>query len=145
MTDAKSHFAFLGFEFWWMQSSRTRNWFPYARPRPKKVRAVLRAVRDELRVSRHLGVQDAVKRVNPIVRGWANYFRHGNSARALGSVKFHVERKVRRFAAKQRGRRGFGWERWSSEVVYGQWGLFNDYHVSPAPSFAKARANRTES
>jgi hypothetical protein len=60
---------------------------------------------------RHLAVQEAVERINPIVRGWVNYFRRGNSARALGSVKFHVERKVRRFAAKQRGRRGFGWKR----------------------------------
>jgi len=133
MTDAKSHFAFLGFEFWWVQSLKSGKWFPYTRPRPKKVRAVLRAVRETLRANRHLAVQDAVQRVNPIVRGWANYFRRGNSARALGSVKFHVERKVRRFAAKQRGRRGFGWKRWSSDVVYNQWGLFGDYHVLVAP------------
>ena len=69
------------------------------------------------------------QRISPIVHGWVNYFRRGNSARALGSLKFHVERKVRRFAAKQRGRRGFGWKRWSNDVVFGRWGLFNDYHV----------------
>ena len=26
-------------------------------------------------------------------------------------------------------RKGFGWSRWSSEVVYGEWGLFNDYRI----------------
>lgn len=145
MTDAKAHFTFLGFEFWWTQSSRTGGWFPYSRPRPKKVLSILRGVRSELRISRHLPVQEAVKRVNPMLRGWVNYFRHGNSSRALGSVRYHVERKVRRFAAKQRGKRGFGWQRWSSDVIYGQWGLFNDYHVTPTITPTKARTGRTES
>ena len=108
------------------------------------MRAVLRAVRDEFRRCRHLAVQDAVQRINPIVRGWVNYFGRGNSARALGSVKFHVERKVRRFAAKQRGLRGFGWKRWSNDVVFGQWKLFNDYHVLARPTRVKARTSRTE-
>ena len=35
-----------------------------------------------------------IEQINPVVRGWANYFRYGNSSRALGSVKYHVERKV---------------------------------------------------
>ena len=72
----------------------------------------------------------AVARVNSILRGWVNYFRVGNSGDAFSKLKWLVERKVRRFAAKKRGRRGFGWKRWSSEVVYGAWGLFSDYRVA---------------
>jgi hypothetical protein len=34
-----------------------------------------------------------------------------------------------RFWRKQAGRRGFGWKRWSREVVYGAWGLYGDYQV----------------
>ena len=52
-------------------------------------------------------------------------------------VKYYVERKVRRFAAKKSNRRGFGWKRWSSEIVYGSWGLFRDYRLSHL--IAKAR------
>ena len=37
MTDARAHFAFLGFELRWMRSSRSGSWFPYTRPRRKKV------------------------------------------------------------------------------------------------------------
>ena len=40
-----------------------------------------------------------------------------------------VELKVRRFAVKKLKRRGLGWARWSSAVVYGTWGLYNDYRV----------------
>jgi RNA-directed DNA polymerase len=84
----------------------------------------------------------AVGIINRIIRGWVNYFRVGNSSRAFNRVKFQVELKVRRFAAKKRQRSGFGWKRWSSAIVYGQWGLFADYHVVYAG--AKARASHTE-
>ena len=36
---------------------------------------------------------------------------------------------MRRFAARKGKRGGFGWKRWSSEVVYGAWGLYDDYQV----------------
>ena len=60
----------------------------------------------------------------------------------VSEVKHHVERKVRRFAAKQRKRTGFGWKRWSSDVVYGSWGLFQDYQL--AYTSANARTARTD-
>jgi RNA-directed DNA polymerase len=61
----------------------------------------------------------APAQVNLVLRGWVNYFRVGNSGRAFGKIKFEVERKVRRLAAKKRKRERFGWKRWSSAVVYG--------------------------
>ena len=87
-------------------------------------------------------MQEAVARVNLILRGWVNYFRVGNSSQAFSKVKYHAERKVRRFAAKKSKRTGFGWKRWSSAVVYEAWGLFRDYRLVYAG--AKARTSRTE-
>jgi RNA-directed DNA polymerase len=143
ITDEHAVFAFLGFEFRWVPSTKTGRWYPCTSPRPKKITAVLQKVRDTLRGSRHLSVRAAVAQVNPILRGWVNYFRVGNSRQAFNKVQYHVERKVRRFAAKQRKRSGFGWKRWSSEIVYGSWGLFRDYHLAYAS--AKARTGRTDS
>jgi RNA-directed DNA polymerase len=139
ITDERAVFAFLGFEFRWVPSTKTGRWYPCTSPRPKKVTAVLQKVRDTLRGSRHLSIQAAVAQVNPILRGWVNYFRVGNSRQAFNKVQYHVERKVRRFAAKQRKRSGFGWKRWSSDTVYGSWGLFRDYHLEYAS--AKARTS----
>jgi RNA-directed DNA polymerase len=82
-----------------------------------------------LRHNRSKTVQQVVKLVNPILRGWVNYFRVGNSGRAFNLIKEEVEKKVRRFVRKNQQRPGFGWKRWSTEVIYGQWGLFNDYQV----------------
>ena len=129
MTDKRASFAFLGFELRWVRSSRTGRWYASASPRAKKVTQLLHNVRDLLRKYRSLHVQEAVSRLNPVVRGWVNYFRFGHSVRAFRTVKWRVERKVRRFAAKQRHRKGFGWKRWSSAIVYETWGLFRDYRV----------------
>jgi RNA-directed DNA polymerase len=70
---------------------------------------------------------------NPILRGWANYFRIGNSARCLTFVQDWVERKVRRHLMRARRRPGFGWQRWSTARLYGPLGLFGDYRVRPLP------------
>ena len=128
--DAGASFSFLGFVLRWKQSRKTGRWYAYMIPKPKKVTQLLRQVRVTLRHSRHLRMQVAVAQVNAIVRGWVNYFRVGNSGDALQLVKYHVERKVRRFAARKAKRTGFGWKRWSSEVVYNTWGLHNDYQVT---------------
>jgi hypothetical protein len=44
-------------------------------------------------------------------------------------VKYFIEKKVRRFVMKRKGRKGFGWKRWSREDIYGKWGLYNDYQI----------------
>ncbi|HEX7481010.1 MAG TPA: group II intron maturase-specific domain-containing protein, partial [Polyangiales bacterium] len=82
------------------KGEKTSAKYPHKSPRPKKVTQVLRAVREVLRTGRHLRVQDAVQRVNEIVRGWVNYFRVGNASRAFAKVRYDVELKVRRFAMR---------------------------------------------
>ena len=129
LTDAGTSFAFLGFEIRWQPNPTIQKGYAHTSPRRKKVIEILRKIRNTLRASGHLSVQDAVARVNPIVRGWVNYFRIGNSTREFDAVRAGVERKVRRFAVKKMKRRGFGWARWSSAVVYGTWGLFDDYQI----------------
>ena len=143
MKDDRACFAFLGLEFRWVRSAKTGAWYPCSSPRPKKVTEVLRKVRKSLRVNRHLPVQAAVAQVNPILRGWVNDFRVGNASQAFNKVKFHAERKVRRFSAKKSKRSGFGWKRCSSDVVYGTWGLYGDCRLVYAR--AKARTGRAES
>jgi RNA-directed DNA polymerase len=115
ITDPGASFAFLGFELRWERSPRTGRWYASGVPRPKKVIAIQREVGEILRRSRHLPIQAAAPaQVNPVLRGWVNYFRVGNSGRAFDKVKYEVERKVRRLAAKKCKRKGFGWKRWST-------------------------------
>ena len=70
-----------------------------------------------------------IAEINPILRGWVNYFRIGNSGRCFAYVMNWVEKKVRRHLMRARNRRGFGWKRWSRAWVHGALGLFEDYRV----------------
>ena len=67
--------------------------------------------------------------INPILRGWVNYFAVGHSSRCFGFVRDWVEKKTRRLLMRARKRGGFGWKRWSRGWLYDTLGLFNDYQV----------------
>jgi len=67
--------------------------------------------------------------INPVIVGWMNYFCVGNSAGVFDRVRREVMLQVRRFAMRQRGRRGFGWKRWSNGTIYREWGLGWKYQV----------------
>src|SRR5262249_30728608 len=123
-------FGFLGFTFRRLRSPRGRWWvqkMPAMRQRTallRKLKAVFRRL-DSQPSAQVIGV------INPILRGWANYFRIGNAARCFSFIRQWVERKIRRHMMRARGRRGFGWKRWSKAWIYRVLGVFNDYRVQP--------------
>ena len=74
-------------------------------------------------------VERVIYLINPVLRGWVNYFAVGHSSECFGYVKDWVEKKVRRHLARARGQRGFGWEQWSRQWLHDTLKLFNGYQV----------------
>jgi RNA-directed DNA polymerase len=132
-------FGFLGFEFRRIRSRRGR-WMPLRTPRGKKRTALLRKLKLIFRSHRSQPVRDLIEQINPILRGWVNYFAAGHSSRCFSYIRNWVEKRIRSHLARARQRPGFGWKRWSSEWLYGTLGLFNEYRVAyQQPSRAAAR------
>lgn len=134
-------FAFLGFDYRRVPSRKGR-WRVHLTPRRKKRTALLRKLKDIFR--RHISqpVEGVIERINPILRGWVNYFAVGNSSRTFSFIRTWVEMKVRRHLMRSRKRKGFGWKRWSREWMYTVLGLFNDYRIQYfdlAPKVVPAR------
>jgi len=125
-------FGFLGFEFRRVRS-RKGEWRPNYAPKAKKRTALLAKLRDIFRHFQSQPVGRVVALINPILRGWVNYFAVGHSSRCFGYVKDWVEKKVRRHLMRARKRRGFGWDRWSRRWLYEDLGLFDGYQVSRPP------------
>lgn len=105
-------FDFLGFNIRRLPS-RNGKWWVYCTPRVKKRTALLERLREEFRHHESQPVGEVIKRINPILRGWVNYFAFGNASRCFSYIRTWVERKVRRHMARARGAQGFGWKRWS--------------------------------
>ncbi len=121
-------FGFLGFEFRRVRSRRGR-WRPDCSPKLAKRTELFGKLKDVFRRYRSQSASGLIRQINPILRGWVNYFRIGNSGRCFSHVRYWVEKKVRRHLMRARQWRGFGWKRWSTEWIHGELGLFNDYSV----------------
>jgi len=121
-------FSFLGFDY---RRVKTRRgvWGVRATPRMKARTALLQKLKDVFRRHQSQPVDRVVYLINPILRGWVNYFRVGNSSECFGYIKDWLEKKIRRHLMYARKRRGFGWNRWSRAWFYDTLGLFNDYGV----------------
>ncbi len=130
MVDLKKEesFSFLGFEYRRILSFR-RKWRPYYAPKLKKRTALFEKLREIFRQHVSWPVENVIVKINPILRGWVNYFRVGHSSSCFSMVKHWVEKKVRQHLMRARGRKGYGWKRWSSEWLYDRLGLFNDYQL----------------
>ncbi len=134
-------FGFLGFEFRRIRSRRGR-WMPLRTPRGKKRTALLRKLKLVFRRYRSQPVKELIEQINPILRGWVNYFAVGHSSRCFSYIRNWVEKKIRCHLARARQRQGFGWKRWSREWLYGALGLFHEYRVAYHPSSGATAATR---
>jgi RNA-directed DNA polymerase len=122
-------FGFLGFEFRRIRSRRGR-WMALRTPRAKKRTALLQTLKQVFRSHRSRPVAEVIARINPVLRGWVQYFAFGHASRCFSYVRDWVEKKVRSHLARGRQRHGFGWKRWSRAWLYGDLGLFHDYRVT---------------
>jgi RNA-directed DNA polymerase len=122
-------FGFLGFTFRRLRSRRGK-WWAQITPAQKQRTALLRKLKGEFRGRDSQPAREVIAVINPILRGWVNYFRIGNATRCFSYVRDWVEKKMRRHLMRARGRQGFGWKRWSQDWLYTMLGLFNDYRVT---------------
>ena len=135
-------FGFLGFEYRRILS-RNQVWRPQYTPRLKKRTALFAKLREIFRRFMSQPVERVIELINPILRGWVNYFAVGHSSRCFSFVKDWVEKKIRRHLMRSRKRPGFGWKRWSRTWFYEKLGLYNDYRLrrlGPLPKASPAEA-----
>jgi len=129
-------FAFLGFEYRLVLGCNQK-WRPQFVPKMKKRTALFAKLREVFQQHVSQPVGEVIEEINPILRGWMNYFRIGHSSRCFSKIRDWVEMKIRRHLMRSRLRKGKGWKRWSSEWIYRSLGLYNDYRLR-RPVLAKA-------
>jgi group II intron reverse transcriptase/maturase len=79
-----------------------------ARKATQHARDRIREITDRARL--WVPVEDIVKELNRFLRGWAGYFRYGNSARVLGQIRNYALRRVALLLSKKgKRRRSWAW------------------------------------
>jgi group II intron reverse transcriptase/maturase len=65
-----------------------------------------------------------VKELNPVLRGWCNYFRWGNSSRHFDRIDRHVRERLALFDSKKRRKHGRRWGQIHTTAWFARLGIF---------------------
>lgn len=104
-------FDFLGFHHRMKESAKRRGRFYLQKwPSQRAMRSIRAKVREgTARRYAHLPLATVVERLNPVLRGWGTYFRHGNSSRKFAAIDSFVNQRLAMLASVKHGLRGWGW------------------------------------
>jgi RNA-directed DNA polymerase len=70
----------------------------------KRIRARIKALTDRRRRAGMKDIREVIADLNPVLRGWGNYFRTGNAANKFRQIDRHVTWRLRRLMIKRKGR-----------------------------------------
>ncbi len=98
----------------WEKEGR-RVYFLHRWPSQRSMKRVRQRIKELTPRGRcHEDLRRIIAAVNPVLRGWGNYFRTGNAADQLNSIDRYVERRLKRLRVQRAGRnlRAGQFERW---------------------------------
>jgi RNA-directed DNA polymerase len=105
-------FDFLGFNVRQYKVSNSKSGYRLLiRPSKDSVQAIKRKLKQAFRERRGFRVDAVIGTVNPIIRGWANYFRVGVSSEIFGSLDSYLFALQQRWANWQHPNKSWGWKR----------------------------------
>ena len=114
-------FDFLGFHHRKVRSWRNGRYYLQKWPSRRALHALRTNVRSAIG-GRHLvywPLADVVRALNPILRGWGNYFALGNSSRHFSQMDMYAAEQVYLFLSRKHGKSGRGWAtRWAHVDLY---------------------------
>lgn len=123
-------FGFLGFDFRRIKT-KSGKWRANYQPKMEARVKLMAKIRDVFQRHKSQPLTRVKELINPILRGWVQYFRIGNSSKVFGYVKDWLTKKIRRHLMRAKGRSGFGWTRWSTKGLYAMSQIYSDFRVSP--------------
>ena len=101
--------------------------FRWPSPRAmKRIRARIRELTDRCRWAGMKDIRQVIEVLNPVLRGWGNYFRTGNASLKFQQVDRYVNGRLVRLLRHVRGwrRRPFSLHGWSSARFAAELGLY---------------------
>jgi RNA-directed DNA polymerase len=103
----------------------------------------------------HADLREVIDDLDPLLRGWGNYFRTGNAARRFNQADSYVWRRLRKLRVRRKGRhlRAGGADRWTRDYfvnlgLHRLRGTVEYPEIAPSreperPPVSRVRENRT--
>ncbi len=112
LSEAKTRIVHIdeGFDFLGFTVRRFRG-VVLTRPQKEKVVQHLRTIHDYLRQHRQATPSQIIGDLGPVIRGWANYYRHGASKHVFHTADHHIQAKLWRWAERRHPTKTAAWIR----------------------------------
>lgn len=124
-------FDFLGHRFAVQASKLTGEPKTFYYPAPKAMKSVKRKIREVVRTGQHWNLPELVKeKINPLLRGWGNYFKTGNARKHFLSIANYTTWALCIMLRKKHKKRSKGWRDHPPSWFYDYQGLFKLYSLS---------------
>jgi group II intron reverse transcriptase/maturase len=141
VVDAVEGFNFLGMHFRLKpMRSNPKRLFCYRWPSTKAMQNIRNKIRDAIGYDDIYSLDEKIRAINPILRGWGQYFRASNAHRHFKKVDSYVYTKLVNFLRRKHKRRGKGW-REHPPTFFRKAGL-HQLHGTIVRSFRKPRGER---
>jgi len=115
-TQGNDSFEFLGFYIRQKWSAKRKRYYSQQWPNNKSMNAIRTKIRDFIgkRSKLTMSFADVVKKLNPIITGWMNYFKFGNSAKKFVQMDMYVHERVALWWSKKHNKSG---RRWTTDLT----------------------------
>jgi len=120
---ASKGFDFLGFTLRKGKSHKTGKLNTYYYPSKKSMKNIKRKVKEVIQHGQHLDMNELVEKLNPMLRGWGNYFKAGNSKAHFKSIDQYVVYNLTIMLRKKHKKAGKGWREHPPSWYYEYFGL----------------------
>jgi RNA-directed DNA polymerase len=101
----------------------------YAYPRDKSVKHFMEQVRKRTRRKAPISVQELIDELNPVIRGWGNYYCKAHVRKLFNRLDRWIIRRIWSFKLKRW--RNTGWKKFPAAKLYGEMGLVNLISLIP--------------
>jgi len=120
----EENFDFLGYTFGKFYSKDGKSYLG-TKPSKKAIKKLLKKIHDETSHRWSYNTNESrIETLNPILRGWCNYFDQGPVLNQYKIIKNYTEKRLRRLLAFKHKQRGTGYRQYPDEYLYGKLGLY---------------------
>ena len=117
MTGGKDGFDFLGFHHRRVMSFKYKRMYAQHWPKKAAVAKFMRKIKEKIgtRAVLPFPLEDTVKLINPLIRGWMNYFKFGNSNKVFKKLDGYIHLRLALWWSKKHHKASI---RWKTDFTY---------------------------
>lgn len=118
IVNASDGFNFLGYSFIRNKSVVSGKYKTFYYPSDKAMKSIKGKVKEIIKYSQSLQMTEVAERLNPVLRGWGNYFKTGNSKERFKEIDNYVTYNLTIMLRKKHQKRTKGWREHPPQWYY---------------------------